>query len=281
MSIRREIYQGLIGDGSSIIPVDANSSDRLRRELETARNAYDLARANMLEHDLARFYRVAIFGSARSSPQSPEFLFIFNLTKALVKARNLDIVTGGGPGIMESAFSGVQSAIDGAGNDGNTIRSQNHANRIELTTAERAEIDYAHVQTVHPEFSTRLQEFLDKTRAAYVAPGGIGTLLELSMVIQAMQVGHIEPQYPILVHPVWKPIIDTWNNTLYQQRVENGLVPFISFEDLELVHFTDNIPEIVSIISQNYDSWRKEIRDRVRYARSRRGQSAIQFSPSP
>ena len=260
---------GLVGDGTRIIPLDPRSTGPLTRRLEAARNSYDEARRKMLEHDLARFYRVAIFGSARFTTDSTEFTFVTELAKSLVESRNLDIVTGGGSGVMESAHFGVQQAIDGADANGNIIRSRNHATRIHLPFVEQAQKDYAHIHTIHPEFSTRLQEFLDKTRASYIAQGGIGTLLELAMIIQAKQVGHLENEYPILAHPMWKPIVDAWNQEMYESRVANGKVPLISEPDLNLIYFTNDIGEITMMISQSYDIWRSTIRDRVRYVRTK------------
>ena len=50
-------------------------------------------------------FRVAIFGSARLKPDSPEYHQVFNLAR-LIASANIDLVTGGGPGLMEAASNG-------------------------------------------------------------------------------------------------------------------------------------------------------------------------------
>ena len=50
-------------------------------------------------------FRVAIFGSARLQADSPEYHQVFNLAR-LIASAEIDLVTGGGPGLMEAASSG-------------------------------------------------------------------------------------------------------------------------------------------------------------------------------
>ncbi|MEA5574631.1 hypothetical protein VB733_26545, partial [Calothrix sp. UHCC 0171] len=53
-------------------------------------------------------YRVAIFGSARLKQQDPEYIDVFNIAQGLAKS-GFDIITGGGPGLMEAANAGHKS----------------------------------------------------------------------------------------------------------------------------------------------------------------------------
>jgi len=50
-------------------------------------------------------FRVAIFGSARSKPGDPTYELIFSLANKIAK-EGMDIVTGGGPGLMDAASEG-------------------------------------------------------------------------------------------------------------------------------------------------------------------------------
>lgn len=77
-----------------------------------------------------------VFGSSRLDPTSTEFRFVSQLTKALVEARDIDIVTGGGPGIMEAAHYGGSLAIAEASSDGRSLSSRNHGVTIDLPFAE-------------------------------------------------------------------------------------------------------------------------------------------------
>ncbi|MCI5149330.1 MAG: hypothetical protein D3916_08075, partial [Candidatus Electrothrix sp. MAN1_4] len=55
----------------------------------------------------AENFSIAIFGSARLPDSSPEFQFVVQLTQSLLEQVPVDIVTGGGPGIMEAASIGA------------------------------------------------------------------------------------------------------------------------------------------------------------------------------
>src|SRR5437870_7230291 len=54
-------------------------------------------------------FRVCIFGSARIRPEDPTYQMVYRLAKSLGEL-GVDIVTGGGPGLMEAANRGVQAA---------------------------------------------------------------------------------------------------------------------------------------------------------------------------
>jgi predicted Rossmann-fold nucleotide-binding protein len=57
-------------------------------------------------------FRVSIFGSAKIEKDSHEYQQVFNLTKAL-GAMGINIITGGGPGVMEAGNSGLEVGTDG------------------------------------------------------------------------------------------------------------------------------------------------------------------------
>ena len=54
-------------------------------------------------------YRVAIFGSARIKEGDRVYTDVFTIAKGLAEA-GFDVVTGGGPGIMQAANAGHKSA---------------------------------------------------------------------------------------------------------------------------------------------------------------------------
>ncbi|MEA3547226.1 MAG: hypothetical protein U9R66_06145 [Thermodesulfobacteriota bacterium] len=57
-------------------------------------------------------FRVSIFGSARIQKDSHEYQQVFNLAKNL-GSMGINILTGGGPGVMEAANSGLKAGSDG------------------------------------------------------------------------------------------------------------------------------------------------------------------------
>lgn len=263
MSARTEIVEQLY-TGKGTLALSRHEGIEASKKLEEARTNYEEARKEYLRYQLAMYYRVVFFGSARLPKGSEEFIFISELAKSLVEARDVDIVTGGGPGIMAAAHIGANLARKEVNRKGKKLRSQNHSLPIDLPTPEPPNSNvHFRFGRRHHEFSLRLQDFLDRTQAAYIAPGGIGTLLELVLCVQSRQVSHIENDYPIIAHPYWKPIADAWNDEMYHKRVAKGRIPLISEQDLTLILFTNKIPKVVEVISNSYDKWRTNIRDRV------------------
>ncbi len=126
-SLRKEVLTLLTAQAQKheIIPISRSGRTEAFGELRVARDGYEDARKKALFYELAMFYRVAIFGSARLNEGSEEFKFVTNLTKALVEARDVDIVTGGGPGIMEAANYGTRLAIQEANGQGVNLRGRN------------------------------------------------------------------------------------------------------------------------------------------------------------
>jgi hypothetical protein len=60
----------------------------------------------------------------------------------------------------------------------------------------------------HKTFFTRLHHFVLSSDAFVVAPGGIGTVLELMMVWQLLQVRHVHDTPLILVGKMWADLVD-------------------------------------------------------------------------
>lgn len=260
-TVRVEAIEQLYNQGTTgIIPLTNKGRRDARTRLHEATLEYEEARKAVMLEEYARYYRVAIFGSARLPINSREYNFVANLSRALVDASRMDVVTGGGPGAMEAANFGVMEFLSDAKINGRAAKARNIG--LPLITLKIAECanQYLHDIRSHLEFSTRLQAFLDMSHSSYNAVGGIGTLLEQLMIVQSRQVGHLE-EYPILAHPFWRPLVDVWNDELYHKRKSKGRIPLINQKDLEIIRFSQNIPEIVDIISGNYNSWKKNFHD--------------------
>lgn len=211
--------------------------------------------------DLVAHFRIAIFGSARTEENSSEFRFVAALAKELVLARQIGVVTGGGPGIMQAANEGVEQARKTRAKNGEKTHADNVGILVKLPFESGNGI--THITTKHENFSTRLQAFVSQIKAAYCAQGGLGTALEMLYLLQLKQVKHLEANFPILAHPMWKEFVEVLHKILYYDRLEKGGVPLISEEDLQLVRFTDDIDSIVETIAEHYDLWQKNIRSKV------------------
>lgn len=178
-------------------------------------------------------FRVCIFGSARIRPEDPTYQMVYQLAKSLAQM-GVDIVTGGGPGLMEAANRGVQEARN--------ERSKSYGLPIELPRSLETPNKHLDIKSQHKRFSSRLDEFMRLSHAVIVAPGGIGTLLELMYVWQLLQVGMIEPRPLILLdRAFWSGLI-AW---MRDQQLSRG---FISPHDLDNVHLMDRPEEVVEVI---------------------------------
>jgi len=206
------------------------------------------------------FYRVSVFGSARLAPTDPEYADVRRLASLLTEL-NCDIVTGGGPGLMEAANEGAASS-----------RGVRKTRSFGLTIAipyEKAN-PYLDSVTAHRTFFSRLHHFVRMSQAFVVFPGGIGTALELLMVWQLLQVGFMAERPVVLVGEMWSGLIEWMRREMVPRRL-------VDAQDLELVHQTDSIEEAVSIIARHkekFDSMREMlILEKRRAARARQAPS--------
>jgi predicted Rossmann-fold nucleotide-binding protein len=124
-------------------------------------------------------YRVTIFGSARARPGVYPYDEVKRLARELTEL-GCDIITGGGPGLMQAANEGamlVDSAAPG----------QSIGIRVDLPFEQETNSFVEEVYQ-HKTFFSRLHQFMIASDAFVIVPGGVGTLLELSMVWQLLQV---------------------------------------------------------------------------------------------
>lgn len=125
-------------------------------------------------------YRVTIFGSARISEGDEAYRDVYDIARGLA-AEGFDIVTGGGPGLMRAANSGSKSVSNGGQSIGLNIKLPH----------EQCPNPYLDIKEEFDRFSGRLDAFMAMSDAVVVAPGGIGTMLELFYSWQLVQVQHL------------------------------------------------------------------------------------------
>jgi len=176
------------------------------------------------------FYRVSIFGSARITQDSDLYVQVHDLAFQLA-SRGVDIVTGGGPGLMEAANSGAQRGS-------NQSRSFGLAIQLPYESDANQHLD---VKYHHRRFSSRLDEFMRISHAVVVTPGGIGTLLELFYAWQLMQVKHISRRPLLLLGDVWSGLLD-W---LKDGPLAMSLMDQVDFDQLILVRSVDEVIKIL------------------------------------
>src|SRR5438552_9497056 len=143
-------------------------------------------------------YRVTIFGSARAQPGT----FAYDEVKrvaAVLADMGCDIITGGGPGLMQAANEGAAAANA-------PERNRSVGIRVDLPFEQDVN-PFVEQAFEHKTFFTRLHHFVLTSDAFVVAPGGIGTVLELMMVWQLLQVRHVQDTPLILVGKMWSELV--------------------------------------------------------------------------
>jgi uncharacterized protein (TIGR00730 family) len=189
-------------------------------------------------------HAVSIFGSARTKPDSEEYVLAERIGEALARA-GYTVITGGGPGIMEAANRG-------AGSTGGVSVGLG----IELPF-EQSLNDYVDIGIEFRYFFVRKTMFVKYSQAFVVLPGGFGTLDELFEAITLVQTGKIT-RFPIVLvgSDFWSGLLD-W--------VKNQMLPAgkISHEDLELVHVTDDPDEVVDIVTRAHETQARLLEERA------------------
>ena len=109
-------------------------------------------------------YRVTIFGSARTDPGHWAYAAVRDLAAELTRM-GCDIVTGGGPGLMQAANEGARVA--GAETEGASVGI-----RVELPFEQDVNPFVSQVFE-HRTFFSRLHHFVLVSDAFIVVPGGI------------------------------------------------------------------------------------------------------------
>ena len=177
------------------------------------------------------FYRVSIFGSARIKPDTKEYKGVYTLAKELAE-NGADIVTGGGPGLMEAANAGAK--------EGSSSKSKSFGIRIDLPF-EATPNEHLDIKFYHKRFSSRLDEFMRISHAVVVTPGGIGTLLELLYTWQLIQVNHISARPIILVGDMWNGFFD-W---IKSEPLKAQLLDKSDFDNIVIVK---NVHEVTKLL---------------------------------
>ena len=188
-------------------------------------------------------YRVTIFGSARAQPGS----FGYDETKraaAALAEMGCDIITGGGPGLMQAANEGAASAQGSV---------QSVGIRVDLPFEQNVNA-FVTEAFEHRTFFTRLHQFVLTSDAFIVAPGGIGTVLETLMIWQLLQVGHLEGTPLVLVGKMWPGLIE-WA----RQSMLPGEPQLAGAEDLAIPRCVPNADEAIAIIREH---WSRVLRRR-------------------
>lgn len=179
-----------------------------------------------------RYFRVAIFGSSRIQPEDEGYEQARELARRLSHI-GCDIVTGGGPGLMTAANEGARRGAY-------RYKTRSFGLTILLPMEEQPN-PFLDEVAEHKTFFSRLHQFIRLSHGYVVVDGGIGTTLEALMVLQLLQVGHLENRPLVFVGPMWVGLRD-W---IERDVIGPGLA---SPGDLDHAHFVDTVDEAVAIL---------------------------------
>lgn len=192
-------------------------------------------------------YRVTIFGSARARPGTIAYEETKRLAAAL-STMGCDIVTGGGPGLMQAANEGAELGAD---------ESHSVGVRIDLPF-EQNENPFVQKVFTHRTFFTRLHHFVLASDVYVVAPGGVGTLLETAMVWQLLQVRHLRGTPLILVGKMWSGLLE-WA----RKAMLSSDPPLASSEDLEIPQCVESAEKAIALIREHHETWRSKLAEQA------------------
>ena len=184
-------------------------------------------------------YRVTIFGSARAKPGTFGYDEAKRMAAALA-AMGCDIITGGGPGLMQAANEGAASSS-----------GTSHSVGIRVDLPFEQEVNAFVTEAFeHRTFFTRLHQFVLTSDAFLVAPGGIGTVLETMMIWQLLQVGHLQNTPLILVGKMWPGLIEWARRSMVKVDV-----PLASAGDMDIPQCVETAEEAIKLLREHHASW--------------------------
>ena len=175
------------------------------------------------------FPAIAIFGSARLKSTNPIYTKAETIARLLAK-KGYNIITGGGPGIMEAANKG---AVEGG--------THSIGLNIELPFEQKPN-PYSDVRLSFQYFFVRKVMLIKYSVAYVIMPGGFGTLDEMFEAITLIQTKKIRPFPVILVGR------DYWGGLMEWIREETLAMGTISSSDLDIMPVMDDPEEVVHTI---------------------------------
>jgi uncharacterized protein (TIGR00730 family) len=188
--------------------------------------------------------RITFFGGAHLPEQNPYFYKASLLAKTLAE-NNIAIVTGGGPGVMESA----NKAATQVGKQKNKIMSVGIT--VKGIPGEKLINVYAQKNLILNNYFMRKWILIDNSVGFVVFPGGYGTVDELATVLTLIQIKKIKKVPVILIgKDFWEPI----NKWIHESALKYGT---INDEHVKLLVITDDIEDACRLLIGHCKQYQK------------------------
>ena len=176
---------------------------------------------------------VTIYGAAVATPDQADYQNAKQIAYLLGK-QGFNIITGGGPGMMEAANLGASEAgVKSVGLN------------IELPKEQKCNL-YANLNITFNHFFVRKVMLVKYATAFVIMPGGLGTLDELTEVLTLIQTNKIKP-FPVILFnsKFWHGFLDWLQNSVL-------ITNYISESDLHLLRLSDQPSDVQDIVSSWY-----------------------------
>jgi len=188
--------------------------------------------------------KVAVFGSARTRAEEPDFQLAREFARRIVE-ENFMIITGGGDGIMGAAQQGAGAEKS----FGLNIRLpfEQSANPVIAGDPKLINFNY---------FFARKLSFVKETSAFVLFPGGFGTLDEGFEVLTLLQTGKTSIVPIILMDRPNGFYWETWRRFLDNDILELGLISRSDFHLFTITHDVDRAVEEIKHFYKVFHSYR-------------------------
>ena len=182
---------------------------------------------------------VSIFGSARTTEDNENYKAARETGRLLAEA-GFEIITGGGPGIMEAANRGARDA-------GKISVGCN----IELPF-EQIPNPYQTKSLTFKYFFVRKTMFIKYSNAYIIFPGGFGTMDEVFEALTLIQTRKIR-NFPVVLFgsQYWRGLVSWMTSVMLNEKNINA-------EDLGLIYLTDSPKDAVDFVIKTYQEAENE-----------------------
>ena len=185
---------------------------------------------------------VTIFGSAKFDENNKYYKEAVKLSEILA-SRGFNIISGGGPGIMEAANRGASKySVESIGLN------------IDLPK-EQVQNPYATKEITFDYFFSRKVMLMKYSMAYVIFPGGFGTLDEMFEALTLIQTRKVTGVKLFVVGiDFYQPLLAFIENTLVKEGT-------ISKDDINIIRLTDDLKTVADDIEISLDNQLKILKD--------------------
>jgi len=221
---------------STIVQMAGDDLDRLDWKIISS-SLQDMEKAFSMFYPYRHIRKIVIFGSARVSSESPEYLMARDFARA-ISQQGFMVITGGGGGVMQAGNEGATAEHS----FGLNIQLPFEQGSNPFIAGDRKLLNFKY-------FFTRKLFFLRESDGLALFPGGFGTLDEAFECLTLTQTGKFGPAPVVLIDRPGGDYWHDWNAFVQKQLRGRGL---ISADDRSLYTITDDVNVACEAIASFY-----------------------------